>query len=384
MKVCFFSPTAYSYFNPDGSNWAGGAEIQQVLIARNMAERNIEVSFIVGDYGQPDLEIFDGIKVIKSFAPFKGNRKIRFIPDMARIRRAMQVADADIFNQRSTSFFTGQISFFAGSLGKAFTFSIGIDYNCYPDCQGLLTWPMPILYRYGIRHADAVIAQTEKQRELLMNNFGQESVLIRNGIAIYEENGKRIANGGSSPKDRPEFLWVGSFRRRKRPELFLELARRIPEADFTLVGGPGDDIPFYREISNQARTIPNLNYEGFVPPGKIEGFYERAYIYINTSVLEGFPNTYLHSWRKGVPVFTMEIDPDSIIEKNGVGVVTGNLDGMIREVKGICRAPDKRTMMSKKSLEYVRNNHDIRDKTEEYINLFEKIILGRSRNGAGG
>ena len=25
MKVCFFSPTAYSYFDPGGKAWAGGA-----------------------------------------------------------------------------------------------------------------------------------------------------------------------------------------------------------------------------------------------------------------------------------------------------------------------------------------------------------------------
>jgi glycosyltransferase involved in cell wall biosynthesis len=337
-----------------------------------MASRGVEVSFIVGDFGQPDVEIYDGIRVIKSFAPFKGNRKLRFVPDMDRIRRAMRIADADVYNQRSTSFFTGQISFFANRMNKSFTFSIGIDYNCYPDCQGLLKWPMPFLYRYGIRHADAIIAQTEDQRELLMSNFGRESVLIRNGIPIGETGGE-----STRPK-RPEFLWVGSFRRRKRPELFLELARRIPDADFTLIGGPGDDMTFYEEISGQAGGIPNLSYEGFIAPDDIEAYYGRAYAFVNTSTLEGFPNTYLHSWRKGLPVFTMEIDPDSIIVRNNLGITAGDIERMTGELIEIAADPKRREIMSRNSLDYVRKNHDIKDKTSEYISLFESIIRDRS------
>ena len=125
MKVCFFSPTAYSYFNPDGDKWAGGAETQQVLIAKHLAGRGVDVSFIVGDYGQADVERHEGITVIKSFVPFKGNRKLRFLPDMSAIRRAMKTADADVYNQRSTSFYTGQLAWFASGMGKAFTFSLG-------------------------------------------------------------------------------------------------------------------------------------------------------------------------------------------------------------------------------------------------------------------
>ena len=124
LKVCFFSPTAYSYFDKSKNLWAGGAEIQQVLVAREMAARGIEVSFIVGDYGQDDVEVFGDITVIKSFAPFKGNRKLRFTLDMLKIYRAMKIADADVYNQRSTSFYTGQLAYFAARLKKKFTFSI--------------------------------------------------------------------------------------------------------------------------------------------------------------------------------------------------------------------------------------------------------------------
>ncbi|MBN2185755.1 MAG: glycosyltransferase family 4 protein [Candidatus Krumholzibacteriota bacterium] len=377
MKVCFFSPTAYSYFNPESGKWAGGAETQQILIARRMAERGIDVSFIVGDHGQPEVEIFGGITVIKSFSPFVGNRKLRFIPDMLKIRRAMQISGADIFNQRSTAFYTGQLCWFASTLKKRFVFSLGIDYNCYADCAGNLSFPMTNIYRYGIRNADSVIAQTDKQKKILAENMGRESILIRNGIEIIGSSACSPGVQAVEPpveRGRKEFIWVGSFRRRKRPDLFLELARQVPEADFTIIGGKADDPGFYEKIKAEAASIPNLDYPGFIEPDNIEKYYSRAFAYINTSELEGFPNTYLHSWRRGVPTFTIGIDPDRIIENNRIGRCTGTFERLVESVREILSDEKWRERMCERALEYVAANHDIRDKGDEYIRLFESLI----------
>jgi glycosyltransferase involved in cell wall biosynthesis len=384
MKVCFFSPTAYSYFRPSRENWAGGAEIQQLLVARHMLKRGIDVSFIVGDYGQPDVELVNDITVIKSFAPFRGNRKLRFLPDMFKIYRAMRIADADVYNQRSTSFFTGQLAYFTSLLGRVFTFSIGIDYNCYADCDGYLPFPMTNLYRYGIRRADAVIAQTELQQGLLKRNLGRDAVLIRNCMEIppLENTNLRDYWGGSELLDNAgprEFLWVGSFRRRKRPELFLELARRVPEAKFTIIGGRGDDESFHKEMAERARSIANVYHEGFVKPSEISHYYGRAYALVNTSFLEGFPNTYLHAWVHGIPTYTIEIDPDGIIERHDIGRVTGSIDGLVSEVRALIADPDARREMSKRARRYVEENHDVKDRGNDYIRLFRELLEISSR-----
>lgn len=375
MKVCFFAPTAYAYFKPDAVTWAGGAETQQVLVARRMVERGIDVSFIVGDYGQPPVETVDGIRLVRSFAPFTGNRKLRFVPDMLSIRRAMRVADADIYNQRSTSFLTGQLAWFAGRLGRAFTFSAGSDYNAYPDCQGTIPRPMAALYRYGIARADAVIAQTEKQRRLMEANFRREIVLIRNGIPIPA--GPLPAPGPRSGP--PEFLWVGSLRWMKRAELFVELARRVPEARFTLVGGRFQDAAYHRSIVEAIRSAPNVTHVEFVPPGEIDAWYARAFALVNTSSLEGFPNTYLHAWVHGVPVLTLEIDPDDIIARERIGIVGGSLDGLAAAARRLVSEPQLRAGMSARAVAYARRAHDIVARADEYIDLFGRIVSGRRR-----
>ncbi|MFA4948769.1 MAG: glycosyltransferase family 4 protein [Candidatus Krumholzibacteriia bacterium] len=381
MKVCFFSPTAYSYFRPDRTTWAGGAETQQLLLANHMKAKGIEVSFIVGDFGQDEVENVEGITLIRSFTPFKGNRKLRFIPDMIKIRHAMRIAGADIYNQRSTTFFTGQLARFASDLGKAFTFSLGSDYNCYPDGMGEIRWPMTYLYRYGIRTADAVISQTEKQRRLMLENFARETVLIRNGIAIPSGDGARA--DGEPPRSVPDvrgrtrdpgFLWVGRFQAVKRPELPLDLARSLPDERFTVIGGYAGDERYASAITDVAKRIPNLEYIPFVPPREMDAYYRGACALLNTSSFEGFPNTYLHAWAHGVPVITISIDPDGILEKNGIGIVTGTFEGLVEAVRSIRSNRTMRSEMSAKAIRYVRANHDIRDRGDDYIRLFESVL----------
>jgi glycosyltransferase involved in cell wall biosynthesis len=381
MKVCFFSPTAYSYFRPDRTAWAGGAETQQMLIANHMKSKGIDVSFVVGDFGQDEVERVDGITIIRSFTPFKGNRKLRFVSDMIKIRSAMKRAGADIYNQRSTAFYTGQLARFAAELGAAFTFSLGIDYNCYPDGLGALRWPMTLLYRYGVRSADAVISQTEKQRRLMLENFGRETVLIRNGIPIRPAGGP---NGAAAPPppDRegrggaldPGFLWVGRFQPSKRPELLLDAVRALPGERFTVIGGYAGNERYASGITGALKRLSNVEHIPFVPPAEMDAYYRGARALINTSALEGFPNTYLHSWANGVPVITIDMDPDDIIAKNGIGIVAGSFERFVEAVRNFRSETAARSEMSAKAAAYVRANHDIRDRGNDYIRLFESVL----------
>lgn len=55
LKGRFFSPAAHSHFRTDRAAWAAGATTQQRLLACHILTKAIEVSFIVGDYGQGDI-----------------------------------------------------------------------------------------------------------------------------------------------------------------------------------------------------------------------------------------------------------------------------------------------------------------------------------------
>jgi len=302
MRLTIVCPSAYPALVPGKIEFAGGAEFQLIMLAEAMRSRGHEVSFVVGDYGQPPYDEAQGFAMYRSFQLFEGNRKLRFVPDMLKLRAALRASRPDVVNQRSTAFYTGQVCHFAHEVGAAFVFSLGIDYNCYPDLQGRASWPIPTFYRWGMRHAELILAQTLQQAELVERNFHRTDVQVLPNLL-------EIPDIREAEEDRGYVLWVGSLARRKRPELCLEVARLCPDTEFRVVGGAGEDPGYDLEMKERARDIPNIEWVGFVPPPEMDDHYRGAAVYLNTSELEGLPNAFLQSWAHGVPTVSAGSTP---------------------------------------------------------------------------
>jgi glycosyltransferase involved in cell wall biosynthesis len=64
--------------------------------------------------------------------------------------------------------------------------------------------------------------------------------------------------------------------------------------------------------------------------------YGRARVFVNTSDLEGFPNTYVQAWSSGTPVVAF-FDPDGIIARHGLGAAVTTREQMVEAVQRLAR-----------------------------------------------
>ena len=366
MRITFVSPGAYAILCRPELRFAGGAELQQIQLARWMRDEGHEVSFVVADYGQEQVEEHEGFRFYKSFALGVGNRKLRFVPDMRKLRSAIRQSRPEIVNQRSTSFYTGQCCFFSHEYGAAFSFSLGIDYNCYRNLKGRAPWAIQELYRWGVEHSDLILAQYRTQAELMRTNFRCDPKIVPNILEVPEEV--------TSTEVGKYVLWVGSLAKRKRPEVFLELARGLPDLKFVLVGGPGEDRGYDSLMREEARNIPNLEWRGYIPPWEMEPVFQNARLLVGTSILEGFPNVYLQAWAHGVPVISVVVDPDETIVNMGLGVVVGRVEKLQETVLSWWNDTYHCSEAGKRAQEYVKENHAIDQVAPRTVKLFEQAI----------
>jgi glycosyltransferase involved in cell wall biosynthesis len=74
----------------------------------------------------------------------------------------------------------------------------------------------------------------------------------------------------------------------------------------------------------------NVEWLGPVPFEETLSWFDRAATLVNTSPEghEGFPNTFIQAWLRGVPVLTLGVDPDGVIREHDLGDVARDVDGL--------------------------------------------------------
>jgi glycosyltransferase involved in cell wall biosynthesis len=123
-------------------------------------------------------------------------------------------------------------------------------------------------------------------------------------------NGYPLADCYPPFEEREFFLWVGRLNRdQKRPHLFLDVAEKLPDKKFKLIGPKGDDDEYVEHLMERIGRLENVEYRGTVPPDQISEYYKKAVALVSTSKYEGFPNTFLEAWRVQTPVLSLSIDP---------------------------------------------------------------------------
>lgn len=87
------------------------------------------------------------------------------------------------------------------------------------------------------------------------------------------------------------------------------------------------------EFKKLEEFTPNFKYLGEIDREEVCSLLERARLLVNTSDFEGFSNTFVEAWLRGVPVISLTEDPDGFIRDRGLGAVSGSLDRLAADIE---------------------------------------------------
>ena len=327
-KICIVGLDAYGLLSGEGDlKYIGGETVQHVLLARAWRDLGYDVSIIVFDDGQGPRRVVDGITAIAAHSRTGGLPGLKFFhPRASKLFSALAAADADVYYQSPAGAFTGITAWFCRMTGRKFIFRVASDSDCEKEHSRINLWRDRKLYEYGLRHADLVAVQTGFQANMLRENHGLESSVVN----MLVEPPRR-----STPpvKKDIDVLWLGNLRSLKRPEMVLELARQLPDVHFTLAGGPmPGGRTYYDDVAAAAARLPNVTMLGAVRYAETGALFDRAKIFLNTSSIEGFPNTFLQAWIRAVPVVSF-FDPDGLVSRMQLGRVATSIDEMREAIR---------------------------------------------------
>jgi glycosyltransferase involved in cell wall biosynthesis len=361
--LCFVAPHAWPVFAQDARiPVAGGAEVQQSALARLFAAQGYRVSMVSLDYGQRHRTTLDGVTVYNAFRPAAGVPVLRFLhPRITSMWRALREVDADIYYCRSVSMWVAVVAAFCHRYGKRSIYAAASDKDFLPDLGGQIRYARDRwLFRRGLAGVDRIVAQNERQRASCHTQYGREARVIPScyltPAELREAGGERV-------------LWVGTVHRYKRPEMFLELARRLPHRRFVMVGGPsgGVENAYYAGVRREAAALPNLEFTGFLPLAEVERRFDQARVLVLTSVYEGMPNVFLQAWARGIPTVST-VDVGAAANR-----VVGGADELAREVEALLESPASWRAASARCREHFERSHSGAEALSRYSRLFEEL-----------
>ena len=368
-KICLILENYFNYFK-------GGAELQAYFIARGLIKEN-EVHYIfVKHHGFNEKKfrrIDDGI-ILHPIKLYDYNFfSTSFFQNYWELQKLLDDINPDLIYERGEYF--GIATNWCKKNNKKLFLGISQNITCYKRSilgskYRLFSFPSNIINGFftfvGIKNANLIIAQNHQQQKLLQQNFNRNSVVIPNGHPVPLPPFKKV--------DPPIISWIANIKKLKQPELFIKLAEACQDLNVQFVyAGRLAQASYNNIFMRKTKTLPNLKYLGELPFEKTNELLSKSTLFINTSLTEGFPNTYIQAWMRETPVVVLNCDPDDLIKTHKMGFHSGDFEQLVKDVRYLIKNEDVRREMGEKAREYALKNHDIGKIGKRYLEVFEML-----------
>jgi glycosyltransferase involved in cell wall biosynthesis len=360
----------------------GGSQYQAKLLIEEL-HNNHDVSISYFAARTPERrELPDHQVVCTGWSDFL--RRFGHFWDYFRLQKALREFAPDVIYQRVCCSYTGIAANFSSRAGVPMVWHIASANDCskaphfWSSLRRPHAWLETRLAKSGILRADVIVAQTEDQSRMLEENFGRRpDRVIRN---FHPQ-----PRASSKPTNPLTVVWIANFKPLKRPELFLDIAsflEEIPGIEFLMVGQPYFSRSLRNEFKSKLNRISNVKCLGEMAQGDVNTLLDRTHLLVNTSRWEGFSNTFIQAWMRAVPVLTLGVNPDQVLDNNGLGFSYDSAAEIADSIRELTANPDMLKTMGEQARQFALQHFSMKN-AAELANLIVESAASRQQPHAG-
>tara|TARA_B100001758_G_C18377172_1_gene595032 strand:- start:648 stop:1766 length:1119 start_codon:yes stop_codon:yes gene_type:complete len=345
----------------------GGAQRVVSILANKWSKKSHNVSLICtfSDEVKSHYLINKNVNIINlTNSPlFPGNKLLNLLWKLFSLRKLIKCQNPDIV-----------ISFLARvNLATALA-TIGIKSRIIL-CER--TWP-PFtslnqrfiwFYRILFRRVSKIIVQTNKSKSWLENNFPKINVGVIPNPVVYplpSEKKNLIDPRNIISNEKRLILASGRLHKFKQFHILIKafslISKENPNWDLVILG-EGEERQALEELIHDLDLTKRVFLPGSV--GNISVWYEKADLFVLSSIVEGFPNVLLEAMSYGIPSVSFDCDtgPRDMIQNKINGLL---VDPNEKEL-GLSNAISLLTTEEEFRSYIALNSIEIRDKFSETI-----------------
>jgi len=266
-------------------------------------------------------------------------------------------------------------TFKAGALGRLAVFLSGLrrdtkvihtfhGHHHYGYFSNVMVWIINVVEHLLRRVTDCYIING-RQVELDLISEGmfksKSHFVILPGVKIQKEIRSRVSDGAVKAG------WLGRLTKIKRPERFLEIARRLPNIEFH-VGGAGE-----LEFELRKNAPSNVFFHGWVAP---ETFWNCMDIAILTSDNEAAPFSLAEAASFGLPCIASDVGSvsDIVVDKISGFLVQNDIEEFADKISQLVMDVELRARMGRYSWDRSKQIFSIDKFRSDHLSVYNKAL----------
>jgi len=305
-RIAFLMPMHWSFS-------LGGAEMQvRLLLERMVARGDFDLHFIAREADLAAPAAGYTLHRLRSRRSIAGTYPL----DVGPLLDLLDEIGPDVVYQRVGGAYTAAAAWYARRRGRRMVWHVSSNNDvAATPWRADLRAPFEQLDRrlidFGAARATRIVVQNREQASAIQRRYGRAD-------AIRIPNFHPLPAAAPRPRDaRPVVAWVANLKPLKQPELFVRLAQDLrdrTDARFLMIGAQQMDGPAWEALQATIRSLPNLEYAGGLSPAEVNLRLAQSHLLVNTSQYEGFPNTFIQAWMRELPVLSLNVDPDGLLD----------------------------------------------------------------------
>ncbi len=367
-RICLIATSILSLFTSKHSSYqSGGGEVQLFYLGTKLAENpRYQITYLVGDFGQDKIERYANVLLYRGVKPFFGIAFYKTIYAVIKSFYHFLRINSDIYIDRTASPRLGYLAIYCWLFRKKLIFMTAHEMDCSGEYENQNSRLFGWFYRFGLYRAHIIITQNQGQKEQLMKRYGLKSSVIKSLFVINKNKVKK----------KETILWVSRCSWWKNPDLFLTLVQRFPKNNFVMIAPAAvGENDLFTKIKNKARVLPNLVFSDGVPFKSVQHYFDEAKVFVNTSLYEGFPNTFFQAGLGHTPVLSLNVNPDNVLNVYHAGLcANGDFERLCDLLETLLQDSSLWEALSQGVFNYVQKNHDIDVIIKEYEDLLGKLV----------